>query len=200
MKKSKIQIYDVLTLEEIAKAFLDKYDNSDSLEVDIEYIIENKLEWKIIGVSFLREKYCIEAYFNKNKELYVDSFLMDSRERRYRFTLAEEVAHHIIHRDIYAQCANLEEHLEIYGKITANEYHSMERNAKYLASAIIMPSISFEKQAIKICKKINKKEYETNQEVLYKIALTLSNDFNVSDEAARIRFIKLGLQQKLITL
>lgn len=201
MQKPKIQFYDIPTLEEIAKTFLGKYHNPFNLEVDIEFIIEEKLGWTIIGAGSLIENHCIEAFVTKGKTIYIDSYLMNCKERKYRFTLAEEVAHFMLHHDIYAGCNNnLEEHLEIYDRITTSEYWRMDRNAKYLASAIIMPAESFEKQAFTLFKKIDKKIYRTNETVLYKIALELSNDFNVSDIAAEIRFKNLGLHRKLISL
>ena len=106
----------------------------------------------------------------------------------------------MLHRDVYADCNNLEEHLEVYDKIATSNYWRMDRNAKYLASAIIMPAESFEKQALAVYKKVDRKKYRTNEAVLYKVALELSIDFNVSDISAAIRFKNLGLHRKLITL
>lgn len=200
MKRPKIQFYDIPTLEEIAKTFIEKYHNKNDIQVDIEYIIEEKLGWSIVGINSLIENHCIEAYVTKGKTIYIDSYLMDCKERKYRFTLSEEVAHFMLHRDLYANCKNLEEHLEIYDNITTSDYWRMDRNAKYLASAIIMPAEPFEKQALSRYKRIDRKRYRTNEAVLYRVALDLSNDFNVSDIAAEIRFKNLGLHRKLITL
>ncbi len=200
MKKPAIQFYDIPTLEEIAKTFLEKYHKAINFEVDIEFIIEEKLRWNIRGVNSLIENHGIEAFVTKGKIIYIDSYLMNHKERKYRFTLAEEVAHFILHHDIYITCNNLEEHLEVYDQITIGEYWRMDRNAKYLASAILMPAEAFEKRAFDLYKKINKERYKTNEAVLYKIALALSNDFNINDIATEIRFKNLGLHRKLISL
>ncbi|MFH1847139.1 MAG: ImmA/IrrE family metallo-endopeptidase [Candidatus Omnitrophota bacterium] len=200
MKKLDIKFYDIPTLEQIAKTFTDTYHKTKTLEVDIDYIIEKCLGWTIEARGSLVENHCIEAFVTKNKVIYVDAYLMDCKERKYRFTLAEEVAHYTIHRIIYADCNNLEEHLNIYDRITANEYWRMDRNAKYLASAILMPAEIFEKRAFELYEKIDKKKYKTNEAVLCKITLDLSNDFNISDIASKIRFKNLGLHRKLITI
>ncbi len=200
MKEPKIKFYDIPTLEEIAKSFIKKYHDCNNLQVDIEFIIEEELGWAIVGVGSLIENHCIEAFVTKGKTIYIDSYLMNRKERKYRFTLAEEVAHFMLHRDVYADCNNLEEHLEVYDKIATSNYWRMDRNAKYLASAIIMPAESFEKQALAVYKKVDRKKYRTNEAVLYKVALELSIDFNVSDISAAIRFKNLGLHRKLITL
>jgi Zn-dependent peptidase ImmA (M78 family) len=200
MKKIDIPFYDLPTLERIAKAFLIAYNDPNKSEVDIELIIEEQLGWQIVALEGLMENYSIEAYVSKGNTLYMDPYLIDWQERRYRFTLAEEVSHFLIHKDIYANCKNLEEHLERYEQITGQEYWRMERNAKYLASAILMPSDIFEKESIALYEKIDRKKYKTNQDVLYKITLELSNIFNVSDMASKIRFKNLGLHNKLISL
>ena len=41
----KIVFYDIPTLEEMARVFLDKYHDKKHLEVDIEYIAEAKFGW-----------------------------------------------------------------------------------------------------------------------------------------------------------
>lgn len=200
MNKIDIPFYDRPTLERIAKAFLIAYNIPSKSEVDIELIIEDQLGWRIVALEGLMENYKIEAYVSKGNTLYIDPYLIDWQERRYRFTLAEEVSHFLIHKDIYKDCKNLEEHLERHEQITSEEYWRMERNAKYLASAILMPSDTFEKESIALYEKIDRKKYKTNQDLLYKITLDLSNIFNVSDMTSKIRFKNLGLHNKLISL
>lgn len=201
MQKPEIQFYDIPTLEEIATTFLKKYNDPEVFPVDIEFILEEQLGWNIVGWESLTENYYgIEAFLTNGKTIYIDSYLMNHKERKYRFTLAEELSHFILHKDIYAKCRSLEEHLEIYDNITTTEYWRMDRNAKYLASAILMPSASFEKQANLIYDKVDRKIYSTNEQILYKMTLQLSNDFNVNDIASRIRFKNLGLHRKFITL
>jgi Zn-dependent peptidase ImmA (M78 family) len=200
MKKRKIRFYDIPTLEKIAKTFLEKYNDSDTLEVNIEYIIEGKLGWEIICAPNLIEDHNIEAYISKDKKIYMDPYLMDYKERKYRFTLAEEVAHHLLHSDVYKECNDLEDHLKVYNAITVKEYKRMDRNVKYLAASILMPADLFEKQAFAIYERVDKNKYKTNEEVLYKVSLELSKVFVVNDFPAKIRFQNLGLDRKLITL
>lgn len=199
MKKTSIPFYDIPTLEKIAVAFLNAYFDRENLEVDIELIVEGKLKWSIVSIPLI-ENYGAEAFVTRNKIIYIDPYLLDMRERKYRFTLAEEVAHYLLHKDVYGKCDTLEDHLDIYEQITGREYWRMDRNAKYLAAAILMPATSFEEQAFAIYDKIDKKRYSTNEAVLHKIAHDLSNDFNVNEISSQIRFKNLGLHKKLITL
>lgn len=200
MKKPTIAFYDIPTLERIATSFVEEFHDSEDAAVDIEFIIEGKLGWTIKCHGTLIDTHSVEAFITNKKVIYIDSFLANSWERKYRFTLAEEVAHYILHRSLYTGCKNLEEHLAIYESLSDSTYKRMDRNAKYLAAAILMPSVTYEKLAFDIYGRLDKKIYSTNEAVLYKIALDLSNSFNVSDWSSRIRFKNLGLHRKLITL
>jgi len=69
----------------------------------IEYIIESGFGIRIDPVP-LKVQFAVEAFPAIGKNIiYVDIGLMDDerQERRYRFTLAEELAHIILHADIY---------------------------------------------------------------------------------------------------
>jgi len=128
------------------------------------------------------------------------NILLDCKERRCRFTLAEEVAHIILRKGIYANCKEIDDMYEIYESVTAEEYHRMDRNAKYLAGAILLSLTFFKKRTIGIYEKIDKKVFKTNEAIIYKVITQLAEDFNVGDQATAIRFGNLGLHHQLISL
>jgi len=196
----KIVFYDIPTLEEIAKVFLEKYHDKKQLEVDIEYIAEAKLGWSIIPFSSLTDLHGIEACALRGKTIYIDQYLMDHKERKYRFTIAEELAHVVLHEQIYEHCTSIEDHLDIYGEIKVEDYWRMDRNAKYLASAILLPAKVFEEKALEIYRSLDRKKYTTNEVLLYGVTSRLTELFNVNDIVVEIRFKNLGLHRKLLTL
>ena len=198
--QSKITFYDIPTLEEMARVFLDKYHDKKHLEVDIEYIAEAKLGWCIMPFSSLTDLHGIEAFAVRGKTIYIDQYLMDHKERKYRFTIAEELAHVILHEQLYEHCTSVEEHLDIYGDIKVEDYWRMDRNAKYLASAIILPAKNFEEKALEIYRSLDRKKYTTNEIIIYAIQSKLTELFNVNDIVVEIRFKNLGLHRKLLTL
>ena len=196
-----IQFYDIPTLEKLATEFLSQFHDKKRLEVDVEYILEGKLGYTVLHFSSLTEFHGIEAaLLSKRKVIYVDQYLMDYKERKYRFTLAEEIAHIILHKDLYADCNDIDDMYTVYEKISAEDYHRMDRNAKYLAGAILFPAESFKNRAIEIYESIDREKVKTNEEVIYKIATQLTEDFNVGDYATAIRFGNLGLHHQLISL
>lgn len=201
MVNPNIQFYDIPTLEKLAKEFLDQFHNKTKLKVDIEYILEAKLDYRIIPFSSLVEFHGVEAILLLNrKTIYVDHYLLDYKERKYRFTLAEEVSHIILHKDIYTNCREIDDMYDIYESISAEQYHRMDRNAKYLAGAILLPAESFKNRAIEIYESIDKKTVKTNEEIIYKVVTQLSEEFNTGDYATAIRFGNLGLHHQLVSL
>jgi len=62
----------------------------------------------------------------------------------YRFTVAEEFAHVLLHRDIMTQVRNVEDLAALH---TWSGYHEIDRNAKRLAAALLMPTITVSARA-----------------------------------------------------
>jgi len=62
----------------------------------------------------------------------------------YRFTMAEEFAHVLLHRNIMAQVQTLEDLLALHAW---SGYHEIDRNAKRLAAALLMPTITVSREA-----------------------------------------------------
>ncbi len=68
----------------------------------------------------------------------VDEHLMDRYEGRYRFTVAEEVAHFILHRQYIDQTRDIRGAIVLQGRLTAT-YRYFEANARRLAAELLMP-------------------------------------------------------------
>lgn len=96
-KKIDIQYLAENTIEQIAEKFREDYWDS-GIPVDIELIIEKELKLDLIPVSQMKRDYGVEAFISLNlKEIYYDS---DIIETRIRFSMAHEVGHMILHREI----------------------------------------------------------------------------------------------------
>lgn len=124
----------------------------------------------------------------KAKRIFIDDKLIDNprQEKRYRFTLAEELAHFIIHRDIYSDCETIEDRIEVESLLTRQEIWYLETNAKALASAILMPKTTFEARLNSL---ISDPRNITSLNTSVNI---LSHDFDVNPKAAERRLRNLG--------
>lgn len=186
-----IKLYSKDELESIAEKFLAEkgkghYDG-DSLR--IEPLIE-EIGYTILPVKGLAE--IAEAYLpRKEKLILVDEDQYSSYESlRYRFTLAEELAHIILHRPIF-DGKTLKEVEHIQTAITDEQYQAMEKDAKHLAGALLMPASRFESQ-FRHYQDIHSQEMNRIR-LLRKVTRKLYLNFNVSYSSACLRAAHLSL-------
>jgi len=190
-----IQFYTLAELEEFAQIFIGKFHNPpDSLPVKIDLITERNLDVSIIDYSMLKEKYGLEAFLALGKKtIYVDQDLMDSDayENRYRFTIAEEVSHRILHARLFKDVKDVNEYFDTLDKIKQFQLARMDKDAKYLASAILMPTTIFTKLATDYVTELSGR----GNVLRYNVVTKLSKVFEVSFETASIRFEQLKLDR-----
>ena len=129
-------------LREVASDFLGKYNSDGMIPVPIEKIVEYDFGIDIVPTPGLHENFDIDSYPTSDlSEFHVDEFFYHSRERRYRFSLAHELAHVLVHRDIFTQLSfrNISEWKQVVQSIPADQYSWIETQAYSLAGLILVP-------------------------------------------------------------
>lgn len=132
-------------LQAIAGDVKREYDTENPSEVDIERTIEKYYE-RTIDIIALDPALGVEAFLNLTaKVIYIDVNLadLDYNERRYRFTLAEELSHYILHREIFEGVSSQETYIKEYLSLPDDDFNRFELDAKALAGMILMPEESF---------------------------------------------------------
>lgn len=195
-KKPRIHDYPLWQLEHIAQDVLkDAEAYIDAYRVDIERIIESKYGI-IIDIHYrLQQERGVMAYTLINAtRLFIDDKLMDDPRltKRYRFTLAEELAHFIIHKDIYGTCRTIDERIGMEQLLASQEQWFLETNAKALASAILMPKKIIESRVEQLFSTIGR-----NPDHIAAIVKILSHDFDVNPQAVKRRLTNLGYHRKI---
>jgi len=168
-------------------------------EVDIELMLER--EGICIDAVPLKAEKGIEAWISLSARiLYVDISLADTdwQERRYRFTLAEEYAHKILHQGIFAGATTPEEWIARWNKIPEELYLRLDRQAKELAGILLMPESEFTARMLELRDDfINiggpRRELALTEKarIVMNVLKSLVDDFNVNEEPCRIRFQRL---------
>lgn len=184
-------------LEAIARNTLKKYDESlvsgyDAKEVPIEEIIESmglSLEYqfirnngRILGETVFDDAYVpiynmdehrYELIFVERGTIILDASLLRCRTRgRHRFTAAHELAHWLIHQELYSGTGDAAAMLKSLSKSSEAD-RRIELQADMLASALLLP-ISQVKKAF----------YRTSGEDRVS---RLAAQFGVSNQAMEIR-------------
>lgn len=186
-----VKEYPVWDLERKALKVLAKHlPGAVTTPIDIDLLAERGFGLDIVPIPSLYEAYQVEgALWREPKgdfSLVVDQDMMDNKPHRYRFTIAEEVAHFILHRQVFEPIHSVEEAVELYQKIC--NYRRMDRNAKRLAAALLMPGNLLSEDAAEIYKKIVAVAGFANPKAVKKSLVgSLSRKYEVSFEAMRIR-------------
>lgn len=91
-------------LAQKAEDFLLRYNPSGLIPIPIEEIVEFKLKVDIVPVPNLQKDFDIEGFTSSDlQNIFVDDYILSERPTRYRFTLAHEVGHIILHKEIFTK-------------------------------------------------------------------------------------------------
>jgi len=204
---------DLSELQKIGDEILEKVNKDNPYyEVDIDNIVEVHYDIRIEGAP-LRWEHGVEGYpCLGGHKIFIDSNLMndDRQERRYRFTLAEEFAHIILHRDVWKDVSTPEEFADAWQKVPDDSLNRLENNARELAGIILLPRYPFINRAIEIRDGLYKTfgfnaetlSGEQKDEIRDSIIRVLMDDFNMNSQPCEIRLerIERYLKQTLFDM
>jgi len=96
----------ILSYDDINKGaedFLQEHKRNDILPVDIEAIAEFDLGLNIFPFPNLQQTFDVDGFISCDLNvIYVDEFSYYQRPARYRFTIAHEIGHYVLHSDLIA--------------------------------------------------------------------------------------------------
>jgi Zn-dependent peptidase ImmA (M78 family) len=185
-------------LETIAENFLaqrarGKYDGHS---LRIEALIESTgyYIFQIPGLAEIAEAYipAMPGYIFVDEEQYLNGISF-----RWRFTIAEELAHVLIHRPLF-EGKSSKEIIKIQDGYTDADYRIIEKNAKFLAGSILMPRGVFRERFAHF-QALQSQRSANVLDILKYAVRQLSRDFNVSCYAVALRALHLEIidQQQL---
>jgi len=194
----KVRDYRLYELERIAAdALRDAERCVKGRCVDIERLILEKFRLKIETFVDLRRRWDTYAFIDTTGAvIFIDADLMNEArlEKKYRFTLAEELAHFLIHRHLFANCRTIEGRMKIEEMLDERTRAYMESNAKALASAILMPKATVEPLVESLAGKLVDSEGHI---LVDQVVSALASEYDVNFQAAKRRMINLGSRQRL---
>lgn len=132
----------------ISNSFLNKfgYIAKGILPIDVETlsniagynvnVFHNISQFGIKGTAFKNNE--------QNKfEIIIDSWHYENDEFSYPFTIAEELAHIILHSDIFENVNNIEDRMSYESDTDEETYQVLEMEAKRLANLFLLPPVLF---------------------------------------------------------
>jgi hypothetical protein len=197
-------------IREHAESFLRQYHPLDILPVPIEEIVEFKLGIDIIPIPELQKTFDVEGFtYCDLSSICVDQFVLESRPARYRFTLAHEVGHIVLHRDIYHSFSfdSIRAWKEFVTSVDEKDYGWLEWQAYSFAGLLLVPGAHLEKRFDEVLLDMHKdirfaKEQGLSREdyldyILQTLAERLSPAFDVSPQVIKKRIEKDDLVSRV---
>jgi hypothetical protein len=186
--------YKPWDIERIAQEFLSQHWRPLQVWVDIEVIIERDLD-AVIDFTSLDLPAIIGSTSRRVSDgrfvIVVQEELPDRNPNRYRFTLAQEVGHLLLHREMLEGVHTRQQAFELHRSLTAEQYSQLERDANRCAAAILMPQRLFREVAHAAyetwVRKVAQVAHVVPEDLLKRVIDDLAKSFRVSPDAARIR-------------
>ncbi len=184
-----------------ASSFLQQYYPRLTIPIPIEEIVEFQMGIDIIPLPGLHQVLEVEGFTSSDlSNIYVDEFTYTSRPGRYRFTLAHEIGHVILHKEIYkkAQFRNSQEWKRFINGIPDQSHSRLEYQAYAFGGLILVPVESLKRLTNKYVKhiQVNGISLKKNWDYAwYCIEDQLAKDFAVSTQVIEKRLTKEGLRE-----
>jgi hypothetical protein len=111
------------------------------IPVAIELLVEYHLDIQIKPVPGLKERHGIDGYFDRRR-IAVDEAAWKGNTNRYRFTLAHELGHRVLHPELLASATyrTVEGFLRFRNSLPETELRRYEWQANWFAGNILLPT------------------------------------------------------------
>jgi hypothetical protein len=199
---TKIPIHSYEDLRKKADEFLLQHHPSGSIPVPIEEIVEFDFKINIVPVLGLQREYEVEGFTSGDlKNIYVDEYVYSDRITRYRFTLAHELGHIVLHRHLYDAHKFKSVHgwKEFINSITEEEHSWLEYQGYAFAGLVLVPGEKLVKSTAEWTRKIKDKgiSMEKNWDFAWDLIIEhVAKAFLVSPDVIEKRMEKDGIKKK----
>jgi len=191
IKQINVPFLDPKTIADEADKFVTAYHPSLKPPIPIEEIAEFQLDIKVYPSGDLYPQHGIEGFINSNfNVLTIDQKIYEEKANRSRrrSTFAHEVAHIILHRDIFEghDFNSKDEYLEFVDAIGERNIRLIEQQAYIFAGHVLVPSNLLDEQLGDAIKKAGGLSNMSLQDLTF-IMEELKRSFQVSGEFLRHR-------------
>jgi len=143
-----VPILSYANLASRAEAFLNRYHPSREIPIPVEEIIDVDLQIEIMPIPGLSrigsgdEDDMVEAFVNADlTAITVDEAAYEKQTNRYRFSLAHELGHIVLHRKVFSKLTfdSIEQWKQAMRTISQKDYQWLEWQAYAFAGLLLVP-------------------------------------------------------------
>ena len=129
-------------ITDVAYNFSASHKIEDKIPVPIEEVIEFDLNIDIVPIPSLQRDFDIEGFSSSDFScIFVDEYVYKEREYRYRFTLAHELGHFALHKNLFEQYKfeSVEDWKAFVSQVDQRDYDKFEFQGYAFAGLFIFP-------------------------------------------------------------
>jgi len=189
-------------VREHAKIFLEKYHPSLQLPIPIEWIIESDLCLHIHPFPNLYRIFGQSGFLGRERKvIYIDEYQYDNFVEKYRFSLAHEVGHFVMHESLYEGLSfnSEQEYIEWLHSRPRNSLGWFETHANWFAGQILVPTERLKECCVSLLES-NRDRFSGSEYLLPEFWSFASNDlaepFEVNPLVVEIRIRNENLSEK----
>jgi Zn-dependent peptidase ImmA (M78 family) len=186
-----------------AASFLKQYHPSQDIPIPVEEIIELKLELNIFPFPRLYKDHGLNGFLSYDlTTIYVDEVQFNQFNEKYRYTLAHELGHYVLHRVCYEDLIfqSIEDYVNWRMTLPTDEVGWFETQGEWFAGQLLVPS----NQLIDICKKVVakheddfKKLSSIPDDIWSYISIEIADYFDVNPPVVENRIKKENIPAKI---
>lgn len=187
---------------EYVKDFLQKHHPSLTLPIPIEWIIESGLGVNIYPFPNLYRIFNQSGFLGRSRKvIYVDEYQYDNFVQKYRFTLAHEVGHFVMHESLYEELSfdSEQDFMEWLQSRPRTELGWFETHANWFAGQLLVPTGLLSEHCVALLES-NRGRFPDNGYIPNEFWSYASNElaepFDVSPTVIEIRIRQSSLSEK----
>ena len=174
-----------------AEQFLAAHHSSGTIPVPIEQIVEFKLHLDIVPLPGLEDAFSVVGFTSSDlREISVDQHVYEHQPGRYRFTLAHEVGHVVLHAGLFKahRFRGIEAWKRFLKELPELDYRWLEWQAYSFGGLVLVPAKALKRETQEAAAQV--KAQSINAEYDFANALVIdmvATRFDVSSEVIERR-------------
>ncbi len=186
-----------------AQIFLAQYHPSLELPVPIEEIVNVKMGINIFPFPRLYKDHGLNGFLSRDRTtIYVDELQYDQFNEKYRFTLAHELGHYVLHQSCYENLPfeSPDGYVKWRLSVTPEDISWFETHGDWFAGHVLVPTNRLEEICLKVVSKYQEKfsKFKTIPDDIWSyISNEVATYFEVNPPVVEIRIKKENIPAKI---
>lgn len=142
-----VPYWSYVDVREQAERFLHQHHPTSEIPIPIEEIIDNQIGLHVVSLPELYRTHRQNGYLSKDlTTIWVDEYQYYNYSHKFRFTLARELGHYVLHPEIYrnASFSEIDEYVQWRLSLPPDGLNWLDTHASWFAGCVLVPSASLE--------------------------------------------------------